>query len=71
MKCNRCNGSGSEPNDVKIGKTLKAFREKAGVSLRSTARTMDISPSYLVNLEQGTRRWNGDLIALYHKAVRL
>lgn len=40
-----------------IGAAVRARREESGMSLRSAAKWMSISPTYLSDLERGIRPW--------------
>ena len=51
------------------GKEARFQREKQGVSLRSLAREMGITPSYLSDLELGRRHWNMDRIRLFESSL--
>ena len=39
-----------------LGKALKQLRGDAGISLRDMARRLDVSTTFLMHVEQGTRR---------------
>lgn len=40
---------------TKLGKYLKELRKEYGLSIRSAAKSCDIAPSYLANIEAGDR----------------
>ena len=65
MKCQRCNGTGDEPDNKAIGKRMAALREAAGLSLREVGVKAGLSHAYLCQLEVGTRRWTPYYIRLY------
>ena len=41
----------------KLGVGLRALRESKGVSLRSLARRLKVSPAFLSDMETGNRRY--------------
>lgn len=49
-----------------LGKKSRARREKAGISLRTAARSLKISATYLSHLERGLRKGTTSLWASYH-----
>lgn len=55
MKCKCCKGSGQARDHKKEGADLRKFREAAGLSLRRTAKLLEISPSMLSKMESGER----------------
>lgn len=68
-KCPRCNGSGVEPDHLKIGTKLRELRSLYHISLRETARRLSMSPANVSRLERGQRRWKVSLIRKYESAV--
>jgi len=66
--CGACNGTGTLPSDD-AGPLLKAEREKAGVQAKDIAEALNVSPSYLHDLERGNRRWTNELVESYMKAL--
>lgn len=56
--CSHCGGTGQEPDDKAIGEEVRRTRLKTGMSLREMAGRLEITPSYLCDLELGRRRWN-------------
>lgn len=67
MKCVRCNGSGLEPDNKRVADSMRRERVESGMSQRRFAGLMRVSPGYLCQLEQGTRRWTQDLRARFLK----
>jgi transcriptional regulator with XRE-family HTH domain len=55
---------------IKTGRAARAEREDSGLSLRMTAIRMDISASFLSDLERGRRNWNADHIRAFNQAIR-
>lgn len=47
--------------------SLRARREAAGVSLRSFAKSVGLSPSYICDVELGRRRCTAEIEAFYAK----
>lgn len=48
---------------------MRVLREHREISLRTLAKQMDVSPSYLSDLEQGRRAWNAARIAHFKKCL--
>lgn len=61
VPCSRCGGSGEILSDTYTGQQMRNLREKAGVSLREVAITMEVSAPYVSDLERGFRHWNEDI----------
>jgi len=55
--CRCCEGSGSEADNLAIGREMAAMRQAAGIGLRELARSLCVSHSFLSQLENGQRRW--------------
>ena len=51
------------PEDVRIGQTLRALREKSGLGLTQASHAIDKSYSYLSNIEAGRKRLTPILLA--------
>ena len=51
------------------GQEARRVRTKMDVSLRSLAKRMEISPSYLHDLEVGKRNWNMKLMRRFEQAL--
>lgn len=47
------------------GEMLRMFRENHAVSIRALARELNLSASYISDLELGRRKWNRELFKLY------
>ena len=54
----------------KMGRQARAEREFARWGVRDFAERMGISPSYLSELETGTRNWSEKLIEKFNKALK-
>jgi len=67
--CQRCGGTGKEPDHRAIGQRMRTLRERAGMTLRRVAGAMEITPSYLCDLELGRRQWRKELIDRMTKLV--
>lgn len=70
MNCQRCNGSGTEPDNLAIGSEFRGRRAASGIGLRSAAKSLKISAGYLSNLETGQRRWTPLLMDKYLDLLR-
>lgn len=55
--CPTCLGEGVVPE----ASDARKRREAAGLTLRRVADGMQITPTYLSDLERGNRTWSGDL----------
>lgn len=60
--CCRCCGSGNEPDNKFVGRNLRINREHEGISLRKMATLLEVSPSFLSQLERGDRMWKPELM---------
>ena len=69
--CRCCAGTGDEIDNEKIGLALSGLRLRARIGLREMARLLDISHSFLCQLEKGNRTWTDDLRIRYHKQINL
>jgi len=65
QKCHRCHGTGIEPDQVMIGKTLRRLRLKKHLSQTEMAKKLHISRSMLAYLESGQRVWGADVQKKY------
>lgn len=66
--CSHCLGTGQEPDQAAIGADLRARRIAAGISLRTMAAKLLITPPYLSDLELGRRRWMPKYADAYPKS---
>jgi transcriptional regulator with XRE-family HTH domain len=57
------NSSGLDPEAVRIGETLRTIRKIRGFKLAEMANELDISYSYLSNIEAGRKRLTEQLLA--------
>jgi len=48
-------------DDRDIGERMRKLRQKRGLSLRDAAKKMQVTASYLCDLELGRRRWRAEL----------
>lgn len=67
--CPMCQGSGSVPDD-NAGATLRIERERAGVRVRDLATAMNISDSFLYDLERGNRKLTNELLESYQHGLK-
>lgn len=65
MNCKRCNGTGVEPDQKKIGRLFRKKRLAAGISLRLMGCLVNRSHGFLSQLESGQRTWTLALMFLY------
>ncbi len=56
-------------NNVATGARFRAYRLRAGVSLREIARRMGVSAPHLHNLEMGDRAWTAAVMSRAVAAV--
>lgn len=63
--CDKCGGKGWLPTP----ESLRAEREKRGLTLTKTAKRMGIEKSRLSSLETGRSDWNADLVQRFEKAI--
>lgn len=69
MKCQCCNGSGEQVCQKTLGAKMRAARLKADIGLREMARRMVLSPTFIHQLETGTRRWTDRYQRFYQKQI--
>jgi hypothetical protein len=66
-QCRKCGGTG-----VRIDAEQLRFRRlRKGIPLELAAQSMNITPSYLCDLEHERRDWNADLLARFEKALKI
>lgn len=70
MKCTTCGGTGFLPDDKETGDKFKFWRKEKAIGLREAARMLNISHTYLSQLERGERRWTSILIAEANEAIK-
>src|SRR5438445_13745888 len=59
MECTRCRGTGKEPDWRALGKTVREYREAKELGLREVARAIQVSASFLSDLELGRQSGKG------------
>lgn len=67
--CPKCGGTGKIQDDKVLGASLKKQREAKSLSLREVGRRMELSQSYICDLEHGRRIWSSDLEKRYLSAI--
>ena len=67
--CKRCDGTGIEPDWTSIGRIMRRQRKAARKSLRTVAKRMKISPSYVSALENGLKPWRAKIQKRYLVAI--
>lgn len=67
--CQTCGGSGKTVDHADIGRWVKGYRERASKTLREVANPLNVSISYLSDLEHGRRAWNHDLFERVLSAI--
>lgn len=45
-----------DPENVRVGATIRALRERTGLTLTELARGADVTAAHIVNIEKGRRR---------------
>ena len=66
--CQRCAGTGYEPDHAAIGARHRHVREGLKMSLREAAGKIGISAAYLSDLERGNRAWGRSISERVHEA---
>jgi len=69
LLCVHCEGRGLLKNDLEVGRGLRTIRERFGLEQRSMATAMQVSASYLSDLERGRRNWSSMLVTRYRQAL--
>lgn len=67
--CPRCSGTGTIPDDRAMGAQMRARRKAAGLSLYDLAKKLDLTASYLCDLELGRRQWSVLNIRRYEEGL--
>lgn len=67
--CQRCNGTGQEPDPKTIGETMRRMREKAGLSLKTVGGRCGYSAAYLSDMELGRRAFGAVQIRKFKAAL--
>jgi hypothetical protein len=60
-------GSCGQKVQIVNGEWLRWLREQTGESLRSFARWLDVSPTYVSDIERNLREANKDIVGLYEQ----
>lgn len=68
-KCPKCEGSGLVPDAAQIGAVMRTRRLKLGMTMRAIAKKLGCTPTFIYELERGTRTWKDDLLKAYQKIV--
>lgn len=66
-QCRKCGGTGLQID----AEQLRFKRLRKGIPLEVVARAMNITSSYLCDLEHERRDWNADLLARFEKALKI
>lgn len=66
--CGACGGRGTTPTR-EVGAHLAAQREKYGITQRALADKLNISRSYLSDLELDNRAWTNELVESYQQKL--
>lgn len=67
--CERCGGTGHEPDPRKLGSFLAAKRSATGLCQAEVARRLGFSRAHLCRLESGKRGWTYSLSLRYLRAL--
>lgn len=67
LGCEFCRG---EADHKAIGLRMTLEREKMGMAQAELGREMNLSPTYICDLEHGRRNWTPQMIERYLAAVR-
>lgn len=60
-----------DPEQVRVGKTIRAFRERFGFTQDQLAAECDMSQGHLANIEGGRKHLGNRHLALIAKALEL
>ena len=66
--CHACEGSGKIPADD-VGTVLREEREAIDITQGAVADVLNISQTYLRDLETNRRRWTNELVTSYQQAL--
>lgn len=66
-KCDKCWGTGVEPNHADLGREAREWRRQRKFTLGEMAKRLGITEGYLSLLENGKRKWTEEL---YRKATK-
>ena len=69
--CRCCKGTGKTYDHRAIGRSVQIARKAAGLKLRDVSIRSGYTVSYISDLEQGRRNWNGDLYDRITTAIEL
>lgn len=69
--CDACDGTGRCMDHAATGNMWRQARLVKGVTLRSIAREMGLSASYISDLELGRRKWSTSLCQRYAVALEV
>jgi hypothetical protein len=67
--CPRCKGCGWIPDHTTYAPVARYERKRIGAVLKQVAKEMNISLSYMSELEQGRRTWDETLINSHRRAI--
>ena len=70
IKCPKCKGAGEIDNPVFIGKEFRVKRESRNITLRELSKLINLSPTYICDLEHGRRAWNKAIKDLFEKGLK-
>lgn len=68
--CEHCNGTGFEPDDRAIGQLMRERRMQRGITLTEMATRLQLTKSYLSDLEVGRRHWTRTNLERYEDVFR-
>ena len=71
IKCKYCHGTGEVLSQAFVGASFRKLREGREISLRTMAQRLDISASYLSDLELGRRQWHNSMAEAFREALTL
>lgn len=66
--CHCCTGTGKELDHAAVGASMRRLRTARGLSLQEISRRLDLSLSYVSDLERGRRNWNDELVERFKRA---
>lgn len=69
MPCQNCNGTGRIVDPRSFGASLRASRERVGLTLREMARRLSLSPPFVSDVEQGRRSFSEQNLEKYQTVI--
>lgn len=71
MRTSHKEPAAKDPEQVRVGRTIRAFRERFGFTQDQLATECDMSQGHLANIEAGRKHLGNRHLALIAKALEL